>query len=151
MRKMLILLPIALIAVPASAETPPPSSLLLAPPAAIQDVLADPATADKIAGAMDGLSKALLNLPVGEIEAAVDGRPATAADKRRTVRDVERQRDPNFERNLDRQIADSRVAVRSGMQAMASALPAMTKAMNDMSQALERALANMPSPAYPRR
>ena len=32
------------------------------------------------------MSKAFLNLPVGEVEAAVEGRPVTSADKRRTVR-----------------------------------------------------------------
>ena len=49
---------------------------------------------------LGALSKAFMNLPVGEIEAAVEGRPVTAADRNRTVRDVAGGGDPNFEREL---------------------------------------------------
>ena len=146
MRLRLILLPAALIAGPASAQAPPPP-----PQSAVESVLANPATADRITGAMHGLSTALLNLPVGEVEAAIDGRPPTLADKRRTVRDIGRAHDPDFDRNIDRQLVDSRVAVQSGMRAMATAIPAMTKAIGDMSREMERALSNLPRPNYPNR
>jgi hypothetical protein len=145
MRIVSIFLPATLVAAPALAQTPAP------PPSAIELVLADPATADRVAGAMHGLSKALLNLPVGEVEAAIDGRPATAADKQRTVRDIGRANDPDFERSLDRQIAGSRVALRSGMQAIAKAVPAMTRAISDMSREMEQVLGNLPRPNYPAR
>ena len=36
--------------------------------------LTDPTTADKLASAMEALTKALLDLPVGEVQAAVEGR-----------------------------------------------------------------------------
>ena len=64
--------------------------------------------ADRLGGMMQALSKAFLNLPVGEIEAAAEGRPATQADRRQTIRDLGRKQDPNFERNLDRDLATSR-------------------------------------------
>jgi hypothetical protein len=88
---------------------------------------------------------------VGEVEAAVEGRPATRADRKLTIRDVGRREDPNFERNLDRQLADSRVLMQASMKAFATALPAMIKGLSDAGRELEKATANLPSPNYPKR
>ncbi|HEU5286659.1 MAG TPA: hypothetical protein VFU20_09190, partial [Sphingomicrobium sp.] len=112
--------------------------------------LTDPAMAEKLGRMMEALSKAFLELPVGEIEAAAEGRPATRADRRRTVRELGRKDDPQFERNLERQLADSRVAMQAGMKALAAALPAMIKGQSEASRELEKATANLPSPNYPK-
>ena len=144
-----MLLSLALLAAPAAAaEAPRPT-----PPTDVEvsRVLADPATADTVARAMQALSGAFLNLPVGEMEAALAGRTPTAADRRRTIREVERAKNPRFEQDLQRQIAGSRVAMQASMKAMADAMPAMMKGMAEARDAMERAIANMPSPAYPRR
>jgi hypothetical protein len=93
------------------------------------------------------LSKAMLDMPVGEVEAAVEGRPATPADKLRTVRTETGM----SEQQLDRQIAEIQPVVRSSMKAMSNAIPAMMQAMTGMVEELERATANLPSPNYPKR
>ena len=54
---------------------PPPPVVQLPPQ------LTDPATGDKLANVMQAMSRAFLNLPVGEVQAAVEGRPPTPADK----------------------------------------------------------------------
>lgn len=146
-----LIVPLALIASPAVAQTPStsapaaPSETITVPPA-----LTDPAMAEKLGRMMEALSKAFLELPVGEIEAAAEGRPATRADRRRTVRELGRKDDPQFEKNLERQLADSRVAMQAGMKALAAALPAMMKGLSEASRELEKATANLPSPNYPK-
>ena len=148
MRVFKLILPLALVASPALAQPRP-----AAPPEtiAIPPELSDPATADRLGGMMHALSKAFLNLRVGEIEAAAEGRPASPADRNTTVRDLGRKDDPNFERNLDRNIDASRGAMRAGMKAFTAALPAINNSLAEARRAIEQVTANLPSPVYPRR
>ena len=131
----------SLAATPATAQTAP----------AIPPELSDPAVADKLGNAMQSLSNAFLNLPVGEVQAALEGRPATPADKRTTVRDLGRRDDPDLDRHFQQQIAGSRETMRAGMTAMKTALPAIMKGVNEARAEMEKALANMPSATYPAR
>ena len=129
MRLLLIALPLTLIAAPAMAQ-----------PARAPELpreLTDPAMADKLGKMAGALSRALLDLNVGEVQAAVEGRPVTQADRRRTVRDMAARGDPNIERNIERQAATSGAAI----------LDAIDRASDD----IDRATANLPQPGYPRR
>jgi hypothetical protein len=144
----ILLLSLVIMAAPAAA----------APPAdrpGMADELArtlnDPATAQKMTRIAQSLGKAMLDLPVGEVEAAIEGRKPTAADQRRTVRDVGRANNPDFERDLQRDLAASGAAIQSGMQAMAKALPSLMKSMTEAAREMEKGMANMPSPTYPKR
>ena len=141
MHKALILLLLLLGAAPALAEPAPK----------IPPQLFDPRTADRLADTMQSLSKAFLDLPVGEVRAAIEGREPTAVEKKLTVRDLGRRDDPNFDRNFRQQIAQARPAIEQGMKALSTALPAIEKAVDDASRAIDRAAANMPDPTYPRR
>ena len=148
MRAFQLILPLALMASPALAQTrpaPPPETIAVPPE------LTDPAMADRLGCMMQALSKAFLNLPVGEIEAAAEGRPVTHADRGRTLGELGRRDDPNFERNLDRDIAASRATVQAGMKAFTAALPAVSRSIAEARRAIEEATANLPSPVYPRR
>jgi len=150
MRTGLILLPLLLSSAPAFAQAaPPPAS----PPAAqeVQRVLNDPAMVDRMTGMMQAMSKAFLNLPVGEIQAAAEGRPPTPAERHMTVRDVARRDDPNFDRNFQQRIAQSGPMVKQSMRALSDALPGMMQGLQQAGRALERAAANMPDPTYPKR
>ncbi len=149
MRICLLLAPLAVMTSPALAQSPEPA----APPATITvpPELTDPAMADKLGRMMQAMSKAFLDLPVGELEAAMEGRRATRADRRRTLRDAGREDDPNFERNVERTLAESRAGMQASMRALAAALPGMIKGLSEASRELEKATANMPSPNYPRR
>ena len=143
MRLLLIALPLTLIATPAMAQ-----------PARAPELpreLTDPAMADKLGKMAGALSRALLDLNVGEIEAAVEGRPVTQADRRRTVRDMAARGDPNIERNIERQAATSGAAIQAGAKAIADALPAIMGAIDRATADIDRATANMPQPGYPRR
>ena len=146
MRRYLLAIPLALIAAPLAAQP-------AAQPEQIQipRELTDPAMADKLANMLQALSKAFLNLPVGEVQAAVEGRQPTAAERRLTVRDMGRRDDPNFDRNFERQIAQSKPMIEQSMKAFSEALPAMTRALSEAARHMERATANMPQPDYPRR
>ena len=143
MRLLLIALPLTLIATPAMAQ-----------PARAPELpreLTDPAMADKLGKMAGALSRALLDLNVGEVQAAVEGRPVTQADRRRTVRDMAARGDPNIERNIERQAATSGAAIQAGAKAIAAALPAIIDAIDRVGADIDRATANLPQPGYPRR
>ena len=137
----------ALAASPAVGQTSPAKT---PPVAEIQKQLTDPAMADRLARVMQALSKSFLELPVGEVEAAVAGREPTAADRKRTVRETESARDPHFERKFQGQMANAKPMMESAMKAMAAALPAMMEGMVKASDELEKGIANMPRPNYPK-
>jgi len=139
MRK-LILLPLLMVATPALAQ----------PPIAPRE-FADPRTADRVADAMQAVTQAVLDLHVGELQAALDGRRPSAADRRLTVRDLGRRDDPDFDRNLQQRIAGTRPIIRQSMRAVNDTLPAVLQAVEQAQQSIERAVANLPDPTYPRR
>jgi uncharacterized membrane protein YccC len=140
MRISLALLPLALCAAPAIAQPAPPVAQL--PPE-----LADPATAGRLTDAMQSLSKAFLDLPVGEVQAALDGRKPTSADRRRTVG----SESGIDERDLQQRIAAARPQIEQSIRAVNQALPEITRNLIEVQRSVERALANMPDPNYPRR
>ena len=124
MRAALTVLPLAALAMPAAAEAATPAP---AETAHIQHVLSDPEWADRLADAMLAISNAFMDMPVGEVEAAVQGRQPTAADKRRTVRTETGMSD----QELRRKIEASRPAMQAGMKSLAAALPAIIKSFSD--------------------
>lgn len=138
MRVLMFALPLMLIAAPAAAQQRP------AP--AIPPELADPALGQKMGQMAGALSRALMDVRVGEIQAAVEGREPNAADRRRTVRDMTGGR--GIDRDIERQIA---VAAPAMQRALVTALPAMMAAMEQVAQEFERATANLPQPGYPNR
>jgi hypothetical protein len=146
MRYTLFLLPMLLCAGPALAEAPAAPNASPVPPQ-----LADPALAARLANVAQAMSKAFLDLPVGEVRAAVEGRAATPAEKRITVRDIARKEDPDFDRHVQQQIAQARPMIEQSMKALSDALPAMLQSLEQARNAVERAAANMPDPTYPKR
>lgn len=150
MRTGLLLLPLSLSAAPAVAQVLPPPPP--APPLVqIPPELTDPATADRLADAMQGLSQALLDMRVGNIQAALQGRAPTPAERNMTVGDLGRRDDPNFERHLQRQIAAAKPKIEQSMRALNQALPEINADLDNARRSLERALSNLPDPNYPRR
>lgn len=141
MRTSLVLLPLSLCAAPALAQAAPPPAVQLPPE------LADPATVDRVTDAMQALSQAFLQLPVGNVQAALEGRPATAADRRRTV-GTETGLNP---RELQQRIADAKPKIEQSVRAVNQALPEITRNLVEAQRSIERALSNMPDPNYPRR
>ena len=143
MRSVLILLPLAAMASPAFAQAaPPPPQAMPIPPA-----MTDPRLADRVTDAMSAMSKAFLNLPVGEIEAAMEGRQPNYADRGRTVRSETGMN----ERELERKIDEARPMIQGSQRAMAAAVPAIVQSLTQVQRELERAMANVPRPDYPRR
>ena len=145
MRLLLIALPLMIAASPALAA--PDRSQI--PPLPRQ--LTDPAMADQMGRVAGALTRAFMNLPVGEIQAAIEGRPATSADRQRTVRDLAGRNDPNFDQRIERQATQSGVAIQAGARAMAAALPSILESIDRAADQIDRATANLPDPTYPRR
>jgi hypothetical protein len=144
--RILFALPLALIAAPAVAAPQPSPEPIQIPPE-----LTSPETAEKLGKMAGVLSKALMDVKVGEIEAIAMGREPTEADKRRTVRDMAVKGDPNFERDVERQVANAGPIIAESMKRITAMLPALMSAMEGISDDLDRATANLPDPTYPKR
>lgn len=142
MRVAWLALPLFLVSSPVLAQAAPQRPPLQLPPE-----LTDPRMAERLGQMTQVLGQALLNLPVGELEAIVEGRPPTAADRRRTIRD----NDPKLERDLQQQLAQTQPVMEASMKALSTALPVMMQSLQQAGEALERATANLPSPNYPKR
>jgi hypothetical protein len=142
MRAALFIVPLLIGAAPVAAQ---------APDTQLPPEWSDPATADRLTGAMQTLSQAFLNLPVGDVQAAIEGRKPTPAEKKQTLRDLARADNRNFDRDFQQQVARARPMLQQSMKALTSALPTMMQGMRSMEQSLERAVANMPDPTYPKR
>jgi hypothetical protein len=149
MRAFVAFAVLALVAAPATAAEPLSDSDFAIPPE-----MTDPAMAQTLGKMFGALTKAMMDMPVGEMQAAIEGREPTPADKARTVRDMT-GRDPNFERRVETQVAQSVPRMQAGLKAMSKSLPAMAKALekaaDEMEGSLDRATANIPQPGYPRR
>jgi hypothetical protein len=141
MRITLLALPLMLTAVPAHAA---PREAPQLPPE-----LTDPAMADKLGRVAGVLTKSLMDLPVGEVEAAIEGRPATPADRAKRVRDE--VNDPYLEQRVAAEAAQSGRTMQRATKALAASLPAIMGALGQVQDELERAVANIPDPTYPRR
>jgi hypothetical protein len=141
MSKSLILLPLLVCATPAVAQPAPQ----------LPPQLTDPATAQKLTNAMQALSNIFLNMKVGEVKAALDGRTATPRERNMTVRDMARRDDPDFDRHFHQQMANVGPVVQQSMKTLNQALPAMMKGLAEAEKSLDRAVANLPDPSYPKR
>ena len=140
MRALLIALPLMLIAAQAVAAPKP------APP--IPPELSDPAMADKLTRMMGPLTKALMNMPIGELEAAAAGREPTAAERAKTVGD---EIGPDGQRDVEATVAQAGPQMRAMQKTLVAALPALLAAFQGVEKDLERAVANIPDPTYPKR
>ncbi len=116
MRIGLIFLPLSLCGAPALAQ---------AAPAQVKVLQLPPDTADRVADAMQSVSKAVHDL-AGRGDAA-------------TGRDVQKR------------IIEAKPQIEQGIKAVNEALPEITASLQRAQQAVERAIANMPDPNYPKR
>ena len=138
MRLTLALAPLLLFATPAVAQPAPPPQL---PPE-----ITDGRAIDQLGTVMGAIARAFLDLPVGEVEAAIENRPVTRDDQRRTVRSATGM----SERELQQGIREGTEVAKSGTRALVRSLPAINKALNEAGEQIDRAISNMPSPVYPR-
>ena len=143
MRRLLFALPMLLTAAPLSAQAAPPPVERQIPPE-----LSDPAMADKLTRMLGPLAKALMDMPVGELEAAIAGREPTAADKSKRMRD---ELGPAGQKDLEASLANAGLQMRAMQKALVASLPAIMAAFEGVEKNLERATANLPDPTYPRR
>src|SRR5690242_7273025 len=106
MRTQQLILPLLLSASPAFAQRAPQ----------LPPELTDPATAQRLAGGMQAVSNAFLNIRIGEMQAALEGRPATPAERNMTVRDMARRDDPDFDRHFQHKMAKVGPTMQLSMQ-----------------------------------
>src|SRR5438270_12298478 len=140
MQSTILAFPFLLTAAAASAQPAP-----VAPQ--VQRVLADPATAERLTNVMQSLSKALLEVRVGDVQAALEGRKPNAADHRRTIASETGMSDAE----LRARIAAAKPAMEQSIRALNQALPAVLGGVQQAQEAIDRAAANMPDPNYPKR
>ena len=136
---------LAAAAAPVGAAPPPPA------PIAIPRELTDPAMADRLGRMAGAMAHAVMNMPVGEMEAAIENRPVTPADRNRRVRDVARADDRAVVDQVASNTAATGHAMQAATRALVASLPAIMSAVKNAEAEIERATANLPDPSYPRR
>ena len=136
---------LAAAAAPVSAAPPPPA------PIAIPRELTDPAMPDKLGRMAGAMAHAVMNMPVGEMEAAIENRPVTPADRNRRVRDVAGADDRAVVDQVASNTAATGHAMQAATRALVASLPAIMSAVKNAEAEIERATANLPDPTYPRR
>ena len=143
MRLYFLALPLAVAAAApvAAQETAPTADEMRLPPE-----MSDPRLADRLVDTLQVLSKAFLSLPAGEVEAALEGRPATSADRTRTIASETGLTENELKRKLD----ESRPAMKGAQKALIAAIPPMMKGFAEAQKEFEKAAANMPQPGYPK-
>jgi len=151
MRATLVLIIISLGATPALAQPVAPPAPVEQNAIQIPPELTDPRTADRLADTMQALSSALLDMKVGALQATIEGREPTRAERNLTVRDLARRDDPQIDRHIQQRIAEARPKMEQGIRAFNEAIPEVTEDLRRAQQSIERAIANMPDPNYPRR
>ncbi|MCA1654400.1 MAG: hypothetical protein ABR588_02710 [Sphingomicrobium sp.] len=158
--RALLLTPLLLLASPVFAQVAPmpypPEPYPPAPyagpaPVTIPPELTDPAMAAQLGRMAGALTRAVMNLPVGELQAAIEGRPTTPADRRRTIGSETHRSGKSIDRDVEREVASSAGAVQNSARAIARALPALQQALGQAAAEIERATANLPDARYPRR
>ncbi len=142
MRKSILAISTLLIAAPAVAQPVAPQ---------LPPVLTDPASAQRLTGVLDAITDAVLSIRVGEVRAAVEGRDATPQERAMTVRDMARRDDPDFDRHLQGRLAAVGPTIQQSAQAVNRAMPVVMRSLDDAQRSIERAVANLPDPTYPRR
>src|SRR5436305_3385265 len=121
MRRAVLFIPLLLSAIPAFAQEGPPAIQL-------PRELTDPEAQMRLAGTLQALSKAVMNMRVGDVSAALEGREATPRERNTTLGDLVRRKDPNFDRDVAREVATVGPQVQRSIQAANRALPQI---MND--------------------
>ena len=144
MRKTLIILPLLLSATPAVAQEAPPAFEL-------PRELTDPEAQMRLAAKLQAISSALLNVRVGDVGAAIEGREATPAERNGTVGDMIRRKDPNFDRDVAREVATVGPKIQRSVQAINRTLPRVMRDVADAQRSIDRAVSNLPDPTYPQR
>ena len=141
MRRTLILLPFLLAATPAAAQPVPQ----------LPPQLTDPAMAGRLSGVLSAITDAVLNIRVGDVRAAIEGRDPSPYERAMTVRDMARRDDPDVDRHLHDKLAAVGPTVQQGARAVNRALPVVMQDLDDAKRSIDRAISNLPDPTYPRR
>jgi len=127
MRRILIgIAAAAFVAIPAAAQPPRPSEKIM-----------------DYAPAIDRTADALLNLDLGPILDAAD---PYRRHRHRTLRDMARRDDPDFERRMHANIYGTAAAMGRAADAYAAAEPALRRALTQFQRDMAAAMAESPPP-----
>ena len=110
--------------------------------------LSDPRMAQTVARMAGAMTRAMMDMPVGEIEAAAQGRVPTAADHGRRLGDIA---PPGIDREVERETAHNGAQMQAMGKAMAVAVPGIIRSLEHAAREAQRAAGTLPDPTYPRR
>lgn len=149
--RALLLIPVLVLASPAIAHQSPPQAYAGRPegPAfAVPPEIMDRRLPDQLGRRAGAVMQALMDLPVGELQAAIEGRPVTPRDRHHTIG---AEVGPGAARHAEQAVTSKAQAVQSTARAIQSAIPALQQAIGQILAAVDAGAANLPSSAYPRR
>jgi hypothetical protein len=133
MRKALLALSLMSVAAPALAQSEAQRDV-----EKMADVLGDPVTQDMAAGAIGAMMDAILDMRIDGIAKAIEplNKGKTAALPGRTVRDLARRDDPDFEDKMQSGTRQAVGSIGALASALAVAMPEFERAMKRMKDAV---------------
>ena len=115
----------------------------------LQKRLADPKTGAMISAITVAMTDAMMDMKVGPMVAAAEGRKPTRAEKKRTMRDMVEANDPKAEQKIKAAAAQSGQTLQAAGAAMAVMLPKLIEVFGTMGEQMEEVVANLPRPVDP--
>jgi len=103
----------------------------------------DPAEIGRMAGVMDRMVGALMNLPIGGIAEAVDPLGRSGIGRGDTLRDVAGREDPFVEERIRAGIQGATRGLGAMSQAMQRMMPALRRSLDEISRSFEDAMAEV--------
>jgi hypothetical protein len=96
-----------------------------------------------------GAIDALMNVPVGPLREAIEGRPLPPRERNETLGDQMRRDDPNFREHMRDQISLAGLAMGALAEQMAVMAPILRRTLEDVEQRMEDAARGTPRPDHP--
>lgn len=151
MRRFLIASAALAAAAPALAAQPAAPPVLPADPrdAEIRAAMPDPAEMKAMGEAAARAVDAMMEVPIGPLREAVEGRKLSARERSETIGDRAVRDDPHFRDRMNAGIASASVAMAALAEQMVTIAPVLRRTLDDVAQRMEEAIRT--APQRPRR
>jgi hypothetical protein len=149
MRKFLIAAAVLTVAAPAFAQQPASSAAAATAPLDPRDEelrrnLPDPAELKAMGEVAARAMEAMMDVPIGPLREAVEGRKLSRRERQETLGDVARRDDPEFKERMRDQMGVASVAMAALMEQMVTIAPVLRNTLEDVARRTEEAARQIP-------
>lgn len=106
--------------------------------------LPDPAELKAMGEVAARAMEAMMDVPIGPLREAVEGRKLSRREREETIGDVARRDDPQFKERMRDQMAGATVAMGAMMEQMVTIAPVLRNTLEDVARRTEEAARQVP-------